>query len=72
MTELKQIKAFLNNTRRPEVDFLHHWRVVFVQMFGQMVFIGVEKLSNRSFSLSRNKKSNWKPASGRSQENEML
>ena len=26
----------------------------------------------RSFSLSRNKKINWKPSSGRSQENEML
>ena len=26
----------------------------------------------RSFSLSRNKKLNWKPSSGRSQENEML
>ena len=28
--------------------------------------------TNRSFSLSRNKKINWKPSSGRSQENEML
>ena len=27
---------------------------------------------NRSFSLSRNKKINWKPSSGRSPENEML
>ena len=27
---------------------------------------------NRSFSLSRNKKLNWKPSSGRNQENEML
>ena len=26
----------------------------------------------RSFSLSRNKNINWKPSSGRSQENEML
>ena len=26
----------------------------------------------RSFSLSRNKKANWKPSGGRSQENEML
>ena len=29
-------------------------------------------LNNRSFSLSRNRKLNWKPSSGRSQENEML
>ena len=28
--------------------------------------------TNRSFSLSRNKKINWKPSSGRSQENEMF
>ena len=28
--------------------------------------------SYRSFSLSRNKKINWKPSSVRSQENEML
>ena len=28
--------------------------------------------TNRSFSLSRNKKLNWKPSRGRSQENEML
>ena len=27
---------------------------------------------NRSFSLSRTKKINWKPSSGRNQENEML
>ena len=27
---------------------------------------------DRSFSLSRNKKINWKPSSGRSKENEML
>ena len=26
----------------------------------------------RSFSLSRNKKINWKPSSGRSRENDML
>ena len=29
-------------------------------------------VSYRSFSLSRNKKFNWKPSRGRSQENEML
>ena len=29
-------------------------------------------LNNRLFSLSRNKNINWKPSSGRSQENEML
>ena len=30
------------------------------------------KVADRSFSLSRNKKINWKPSSGRSQENEMF
>ena len=32
----------------------------------------MKEAGNRSFSLSRNEKINWKPSSGRSQENEML
>ena len=37
-----------------------------------MNFINIQFIKYRSFSLSRNKKINWKPFSGRSQENEML
>ena len=48
---------------------------------GKRVYLHVIRLNTlkrdmtalyRSFSLSRNKKINWKPSSGRSQENEMV
>ena len=41
---------------------IHNWQVLSA-VFGHRY---------RLFSLSRNKEINWKPSSGRSQENEML
>ena len=48
MTKLKQ-KAFLNNARRPEMDFLHYWEVAFVQVGS----LRETKLSNTDLVTSK-------------------
>ena len=37
-----------------------------------LLFVSLKRRTYRSFSQPRNKKLNWKPSSGRSQENDML
>ena len=46
----------MSDGRQPEVDFLHHWGVVWFKRSGKSVFLRENKLSNTNFLASRHKK----------------
>ena len=45
--KMKQSRAFLSGyARQPEVELLHPWAVAFAEIFGQMVSLSLNTLSN--------------------------
>ena len=46
----------MSGGRQPEVDFLHHWGVVWFKRSGKSVFLRENKLSNTNFLAPRHKK----------------